>query len=121
MTNNTISTSESTILFNRESYTLVSNNVSAGIKRYVKMINGIPTDDYFVEFYEGNTLIKSYKSFNTLSTEEETAANAQLVQMIASKSTTQAESNSDESELMFIHINDEFRLVREEIILAEGQ
>jgi len=53
--------------YNKELYTLVNENMDYGVKLYSRLINGIPTDDYYLEFYNGNELTGVYKSSYTLS------------------------------------------------------
>lgn len=118
-TNANLTTSEHARLLNRAAYTLIVDDLDSGIKRYVRMINGIPTDDYFVEFYEGNTLVQIYKSQHTLTDEEVTTANAKVAEMIAINSTSQAVGNADEAEFLFIRINGELQLLRKEVVHAE--
>ena len=68
-------------LYQRENYTLVAYN--CGIKLYTRMINGIPSDDFYMDYFDSNgNYIESWKSPNTLSEElivELEATNAALV------------------------------------------
>lgn len=51
-------------------YTLVAENESCGVKLYTRMLNGIPTDDFYLEYYdERGTFTGIWKSPYTLNDE----------------------------------------------------
>lgn len=53
-----------------QNYVLVSYNKSCGIKLYTKMINGVPSDDFYMEFYDNNgNLTNIVKSDYTIDAE----------------------------------------------------
>lgn len=53
--------------YNKDDYDLVNENMDYGVKLYSRLINGIPTDDYYLKFYNNNKLVGIYKSSYTLS------------------------------------------------------
>ena len=53
--------------YNKDDYDLVNENMDYGVKLYSRLINGIPTNDYYLEFYNNNKLVGIYKSSYTLS------------------------------------------------------
>lgn len=80
-TNSSLAEIAANNLYQRENYTLVAYN--CGIKLYTRMINGIPSDDFYMDYFDSNgNYIESWKSPNTLSEElivELEATNAALV------------------------------------------
>ena len=52
--------------FDKSTYTLMAENPNLGIKLYSKLLNGIPTDDCYIEYYENDVLARTYKSQFTL-------------------------------------------------------
>lgn len=107
------------ILRNKEDYSLVNENIDYGVKLYSRLINGIPTDDYYLEFYNDDKLIGTYKSNYTLS-------NSVIASII--ESSPQIENVgltfTDQSNLSlsYTYINGELRLVeKREVVTIVGE
>ena len=49
-------------LLDKSEYTLMSENAELGLKLYSKLLNGIPTDDCYIEYYKDGVLVDAYKS-----------------------------------------------------------
>ena len=112
-------TMESVAVFNRSEYTLMLDSPASGIKKYVKMIDGIPTDDYYIEFYDSGKLVKTYKSRNMLTEAEVLKGTIDLAQVFEVKSNTQLQNIGIET-LVFTHVNGELCLLRQEVTVPAG-
>lgn len=100
------------IIYNDAEYTLWVENESIGTKLYVRLINGVLTEDYILAFYdsEGN-LTSRKKSDFTLTDEEIAQAQALWEQMMNMDAPVYDIKESDNTEYQFLRINGEIVLV----------
>ena len=93
-------------------YTLVAENNTLGIKMYTKMINGIKTEDFFLEFYnDKGELTKVYKSDKIIDEQEIVLAEKTIEHVKQRKNENIVEQNTAE-EYRFCYVNDELRLAK---------
>lgn len=95
------------VAFAASEYTLVSFNKECGIKLYTRMINGIPSDDYYMEFYdESGNLTDIQKSENTM--------DAQTIYALSAADVTKWEQtfNAAETDLVYTCTNGVWQLSR---------
>lgn len=59
---------QNSAILSKDKYTLVAYNKNCGVKLYTRMINGIPSDDFYMDYFDSNgNHTRSWKSPNTLS------------------------------------------------------
>lgn len=101
--------------YNKADYDLVNENMDYGVKLYSRLINGIPTDDYYLEFYNNNKLVGIYKSSYTLSDSliESIMDNPVYVENV--KPITNHQINPT---LSYTYIDGELRLIEKRIVVT---
>ncbi|MBQ9098596.1 MAG: RICIN domain-containing protein [Clostridia bacterium] len=97
-------------------YALMVENVSLGIRVYNRMIEGIPTDDYFIEYYDDSGVVTEvHKSEYTLTEEDYASAMNQIAQLHQSNIATASVEENISYEYYFQYIAGELRVVEERI------
>ena len=100
------------ILYNDAEYTLWVENESIGAKFYVRLINGVHTDDYILVFYDSEGNLKSRnKSKFTLTDEDVAKAQALWEQMVSIDAPVCDISEFEDAEYQFKKINGELVLL----------
>lgn len=101
--------------YNKDDYDLVNENMDYGVKLYSRLINGIPTDDYYLEFFNNNKLVWIYKSSYTLSDSliESIMDNPVYVENV--KPITNHQINPT---LSYTYIDGELRLIEKRIVVT---
>lgn len=101
--------------YNKDDYDLVNENMDYGVKLYSRLINGIPTDDYYLELYNNNKLVGIYKSSYTLSDSliESIMDNPVYVENV--KPITNHQINPT---LSYTYIDGELRLIEKRIVVT---
>ena len=111
----TMSVAATTNAFNRSEYTLTAENESIGAKLYSKLLNGIPTDDYFVEFYHDGVLQCVKKSAYTLTDSEMQILSAQASAVLSNRANLNAE------DLSYTFVDGEWHLMEaREVVVMHG-
>ena len=98
------------ISYDKTEYSLVTENMEYGAKLYSKLINGIPTDDFYIEFYNHGTLTNVYKSPYNLNNEIKAVLSSQLQTHI---------SNLNQKDLSYANINGKLRLIQKRELITE--
>lgn len=101
-------------------YTLVAENNAVGWKMYARMINGIMTDDYYVEFYDGEKLVDVTKSYYTMSDAEVAVVTNQVNQFLNADAVEQTDAEADGVEYLIRCIDNEWRLVEKCVTASEA-
>ena len=100
---------------NPSEYTLVNENSEYGAKVYSKLLNGIPTDDFYIEFYNHGKLTNVYKSSYNLTDEIKSSVLEDQSQPYISYSSV----NLDQKDLSYAEINGTLRLIQKREIFTE--
>lgn len=110
--NNSIN--QTSLLLNRgvaQDKRLLAENTAAGVKVYVKMIDNIASDDYYIEYYQNGQLLRTYQSAYTVTASEAKVAAEELKAKKNVISSMLASQDMQVSDLMFKHIDGELHLV----------
>lgn len=106
---------------NRSAYTLVAENDSLGVKMYAKFINGLKTDDYFIEYYDRNgKLTHIDKSEQTVSATDLAIAIQQIAQLNEMYSVNGNTIANENAECCFLHVDGELCLVERMEVIDES-
>ncbi len=99
--------------FDKSKYTLMAENASTGTKLYSKLMNGIPTDDCYIEYYENNILVDTYKTEFVLEDCDVQASASQTNAVLA------ANPNVNAANLSYTYVDGEWHLIeRREVTIA---
>lgn len=101
-------------VWNRSEYELVVENASIGVKLYSRMVNGIASDDYFVEFYDQNgNLTEIQKSEHTMQDSDIAVATEQLNQYAAMNRTAVDSTNGQIVKTQILYVDGAWVLAEE--------
>ena len=107
-------------LWNRADYTLLVENESLGVKLYSRMVNGIASDDYFMEFYDQDGKLESVrKSAYTMTNAEIAMAMAQVQQYATMHQVTAFTASAENMELQIRYVDGEWVLVEKHEVSGE--
>jgi len=110
-----------TQLWNRADYTLLVENESLGVKLYSRMVNGIASDDYFMEFYDRDGKLTSIrKSAYTMNNAEIAMATAQVQQYATMHQVTALTASAENLELQIRYVDGEWVLAEMHKVFGEG-
>lgn len=115
-TNNisSVQTMTTPINYDKAEYTLVAENDMAGIKMYSRLINGISSDDYFLEFYSDGELTYTWKSSALIE-------NTNTQDMMSQSNTFLALSeNSNPENFHYRYVDGEWQLFEKSIAVKDG-
>ncbi len=106
---------QSQVMFDKSAYTLMLENTSTGAKLYSKLMNGIPTDDIYIEYYKNGVLVDTYKSdFNLEDCSTQMSAQ-QTAQTLAEHPDVSAE------DLAYIYVDGTWQLIeRRTVTVTHG-
>lgn len=107
---------QSALAYNQSGYMLVNENMEYGAKVYSKLINGIPTDDFYVEFYNHGELTSVYKSPYFLTAETMSA----VLESQPQASVLYYSSDSIQNNLSYADIDGNLTLIQRREILTEA-
>lgn len=112
---------DSLLDINTSKYTLVSENESMGTKLYSRTVYGIPTDDFYLEFYENGILTGVYKSEYTMTDIDYEIAKEQVEALNAVNELTSiaCTNNLAQSEYYFLYVDGELVLVEKQVEIKE--
>ncbi len=100
--------------FDKSEYTLMVENDSIGVKLYCKLVNGITTDDYYIECYKDGKLTDVKKSDYTFTAADVSAMTAQANSILASNTSVNAEN------LHYSYTDNGWHLVEKRVTAHEG-
>lgn len=110
-----------TSIINRCEYTLYAENLELGIKLYSRMIHGIPSDDYFIEFYTNGVLTDIKKSHFTMDDADIKSANEQYSQSDMQNINILGNNGQKEAaEYQFRCVNNKLTLVEKRVMPNDG-